>query len=194
MKNKKIIRWLVVILLIVLLCIFLFTIFNKKNTKSSESTILNNQTSETAYSSDVLYIPDWDFYKNEDLGISIQHPKNMSAIEYLSGGVQKFINFKYDDMPSSSYSLMIVDNKDKTFKNDEYRIIYSHTNDFNVKKIKVSVGRVTGTRYIVDDNANGKNMADDIIFEKDGKTYVISATIKDDNFDKFYRTFDFIQK
>ena len=64
----------------------------------------------------------------------------------------------------------------------------------NVKKIKVSVGRITGTRYIVDDNANGKNMADDIIFEKDGKTYVISATIKDDNFDKFYRTFDFIQK
>lgn len=194
MKNKKIIIWSVIILLVLLLCIFLFTIFNKKNTKPNQSTTKINQTSETVATSDVLYIPDWDFYKNEDLGVSIQHPKNMSAIEYLSNGVQKFINFKYDDMPSSSYSLMIVDNKDKKFKNDEYRTIYSYTNDFNVKKVQVSVGRVIGTRYIVDDNANGKNMADDIIFEKDGKTYVISGTIKDDNFDKFYRTFDFIQK
>lgn len=187
MKNKKILI-LFIIILLVIIGIFLLTIFNKKN--NTENTNNKNETVK----GNVLYIEDWDFYKNDSLGLAVQHPKNMSAIEYLDNAKQKVVNFKYDDKQSSSYSITIIDNKDKTFTDDTYRIIYSNPNDFNITKKQVNIDDVIGTRYIVDDNASGDNRADDVIFEKNGKTYIISAAIKDANFENFYRTFDFLSE
>jgi len=188
MKNKKLIIGIAILFILVILGIFLFTLFNKNG-----NTNTNNKQSETL-KGNVLYMKDWDFYKNDSLGFAIQHPKNVDPIEYLDNGPQKVVNFKYDDKQSSSYSLTIIDNKDKKFQNDTYRIIYSNPNDFNISKTQVNVDDVIGTRYIIDDNASGENRADDVIFEKDGKTYIISATIKDANFESFYRTFDFLSK
>jgi len=190
MRNKKIIL-LIAFIALVILGIFLTMLLNKNGQYVDNGT--DNNGNKEVIKGNVLYMKDWDFYKNESLGLSIQHPKDVDPIEYLDGANQKVVNFKYDNKGSSSYSLTIIDNKDKKFENDKYRVIYSNPNDFNIKKETVYIDDVVGTRYIVDDNAaSGENRADDIIFEKEGKTYIISAAIKDANFENFYRTFDFL--
>lgn len=192
MRNKKIIL-LIAFIALVILGIFLIMLLNK-NDQYVDNGTKNNENKEVI-KGNVLYMKDWDFYKNESLGLAIQHPKDVDPIEYLDGASQKVVNFKYDNKGSSSYSLTIIDNKDKKFENDKYRVIYSNPNDFNIKKETVYIDDVVGTRYIVDDNAaSGENRADDIIFEKNGKTYIISAAIKDANFENFYRTFDFLSE
>lgn len=190
MKKNVLIISISALLVVAIAVVFIIVKSQNKNTGDNVVKTDNTPTKK----GNVLFMKDWNFYTNEALDFKIQHPKNMDPIEYLNGTTSKVVNFKYKDSPSSSYSLTVIDNKDKKFENDKYRTIYSDNSSFNIIKETVNVDDVVGTRYIIDDNAaTAENRADDIIFEKNGKTYIISAAIKDANFSDFFRTFDFIK-